>query len=47
MNGLSWFPEAKTIWAMLRGHRPQGEEHGQGHSLKALGLIFQYTQYFL
>ena len=40
MNGLSWFPETRTIWAMPRGHRPQGVEHGHGHSLGALRLIF-------
>ena len=43
MNGLSWFPEARTIWAMPRGHRPLGVEHGHGHSLGALELIFQQS----
>ena len=39
MNGLSWFPEAMTIWAMARGRRPQGVEHDQGHPLEVLGMI--------
>ena len=43
MNGLSWFPETMTIWAMFRGHRPQGVEHDQGHPLEALGMIFQQS----
>ena len=43
MNGFSWFPEARTIWAMPRGHRPQGVEHGHGHSLRTLELIFQQS----
>ena len=30
MNGSSWFPGARTIWAMSRCHRPQGAEHDQG-----------------
>ena len=41
MNGMSWFPETRTIWAMPRGHRPQGVGHGHGHTLGALGFIFR------
>ena len=43
MNGLSWFPETRTIWAMPRGPGPQGVEHGHEHTLEALGLIFQQS----
>ena len=47
MNGLNCFLEARTIWDMPRGHRPQGVEHGHGHSLGALELTFQQKTCFV
>ena len=38
MNGLSWFLKARTIWAMPRGHRPQGLGRDHGHPLEAPGI---------